>query len=505
MSRVLVLTLLLTFALCDAIPAQSPLKVVDLRCENISNPINIDIRRPRFSWKFSSSEKNKKQSAYEIVVAERFVGNETGGSDALANPAPVWKSGKIVSDTNVNIPYAGSALKPFTRYYWNVVAYDEDGAASSSEIAFFETAMLEADDWQAKWIGDGRENPAHDSLYFRDDPMPLLRKTFDARKGIKKARLYIAGLGYHEAFVNGKKVLQSKAVDGLFHWDIGDHEALDPRADALSASSFYYHHAKLAARFAGILGHDSDSVKFARLSENIKNAIVRKYHIPNTGRFDNATQAAQIFALWYGFTPERELSLKVLRDEFARHNGHLSTGIFSTRMMFDLMRSENLNDIAYALATADGLTGWKHMLDNGATTLWETWKYPEKYPSQNHPMFGSISEWFFRSLLGINAGAPGFKHIILKPQPAGDLTWARGSYNSVQGLIKSDWNIGEGSFSWTISIPANSTADVYIPSSEKASVVIDGAKAEDLKFEHGYAIARLGSGNYSIVSDYDKR
>src|SRR5690606_13371695 len=107
---------------------------------------------------------------------------------------------------------------------------------------------------------------------------------------------------------------------------------------AFSAAAFYYHHAKLAAKFAGILDKKDDSLKYARLTENIKRLIIRKYHVPGTGRFDNATQAAQIFALWYGLSPEPENTLKVLMDEFARHKWHVSTGIFGTKMMFDILR-----------------------------------------------------------------------------------------------------------------------------------------------------------------------
>jgi alpha-L-rhamnosidase len=299
--------------------------------------------------------------------------------------------------------------------------------------------------------------------------------------------------------------LKSKAVDGLFHWDIGDHEALDPRAEAFSAACFYYHHALLAARFAGIVDKPEDSLRFAQLSEDIKRAIVNKYLVPNTGRFDNGTQAAQIFALWYDLTPEKENTLNALMSEIERHNGHLSTGIFSTRMMFDLMRREQMNEVAYSLANAEGFPGWRHMLDNGATTLWETWKYPEKYPSQNHPMFGSVSEWFFTSILGINAGSPGYKKIILKPQPAGDLTWARGSYDSVHGKITSDWNIRDGKFSWTISIPANTSASVYIPVKGDSAILVDGKKADTASIEKGFARVELGSGNYSISSNYTQQ
>ncbi len=309
----------------------------------------------------------------------------------------------------------------------------------------------------------------------------------------------------YEGIVRQMDFLRSKAVDGLFYWDIGDHEALDPKAEAFSASSFYYHHAMLAAKFACILGKKEDSVKYTKLSDAIKRAIVRKYLIPGTGRFDNGTQAAQIFALWYDFSPEKDRTMQVLMDEFARHKGHLSTGIFSTKMMFDVMRTNNRNDVAYSVAGIDGFPGWRHMLDHGATTLWETWEYPEKYPSQNHPMFGSISEWFFRSLLGINPASPGFKKMILKPQPAGDLTWAKGTYESMHGKIKSDWKIAGGQFSWDISIPPNTTALVYVPSAEGKDLKVDGTALRNIKYEDGYAVAEFGSGDYSIVSEYQKQ
>lgn len=309
----------------------------------------------------------------------------------------------------------------------------------------------------------------------------------------------------YNGIVRQMDFLQEKAVEGLFHWDIGDHEALDPKAEAFSASAFYYHHAQLAARFAGLLGREADSIKYARLSGGIKSAMVRKYLVPGTGRFDNGTQAAQIFALWYDLSPEKDKTMQVLMDEFARHGGHLSTGIFATKMMFDVLRENDRNDVAYSVADAEGFPGWRHMLDNGATTLWETWQYPEKYPSQNHPMFGSISEWFFRSLLGINPAAPGFKKIMLKPQPAAGLEWAKGSYRSVYGEIVSDWKMNGQHFSWTITIPPNTTAMVCIPSTEGKSVTINGKVVQDIRYENGYAVTALGSGTYSLVSDYKKQ
>src|SRR5690606_2798333 len=284
---------------------------------------------------------------------------------------------------------------------------------------------------------------------------------------------------FYPAFRKQMGFLESKAVQGLFHWDIGDHEALDPRAEAFSAAAFYYHHAELAAKFAGILDKADDSLKYDRLSQNIKRLIIRKYLIPGTGRFDNATQAAQIFALWYDLSPEPENTRKVLMDEFARHEWHVSSGIFGTKMMFDVLRELDLNDVAYRVANQRDFPGWGHMLERGATTLWETWSYPEKYPSQNHPMFGSISEWFYRSLLGINPAAPGFARILIKPQPAGDLTWARGSYKSVRGEIKSEWSRNGLSFELKVAVPGNTTAEIWVPASEAQSVSDGNSAATD--------------------------
>jgi alpha-L-rhamnosidase len=294
--------------------------------------------------------------------------------------------------------------------------------------------------------------------------------------------------------------LKSQAKNNLFYWDISDHEALDPKPEALSASVFYYHHVRLGAEFAGILGKKEDSVKYARLHQQIKRRIIEQFYIPNTGRFDNATQSAQIFALWYDLAPEKEKTLEVLMDELERHKNHLSTGIFTTQMFFDVMRIADKNDIAYQVASQKTFPGWGYMLENGATTLWESWEFPETGPSRNHPMFGSIDEWFYRSLLGINAAAPGFEKIIIKPQPAGDLAWAKGSYESVRGVISSDWKRDGNRFTLNVSIPPNTTAEVWLQSKENNPVLESGVAVKNVHYQNGYAILTVGSGDYSFVS-----
>lgn len=311
---------------------------------------------------------------------------------------------------------------------------------------------------------------------------------------------------YYPSVTKQITFLESKAIDGLFHWDISDHVAIDPKPEAFSASAFYYHHVKLAAEFAGILGKHEDSVKYGKLGSEIKKRIVEKYMVPNTGRFDNGTQSAQLFALWYDLSPQKDKTLKVLMDEFERHNWHVSSGIFGVMMMFDVLRINSKAEVAYTIANQKEYPGWGFMLDKGATTLWESWEYPDNAPSQNHPMFGSIDEWFYRSLLGINPAAPGFKKIIIKPQPSGDLTWAKGSYSSVSGKIVSDWKIENKKFRLNVSIPVNTRAEVWILNDGKSVVTENGKPVSTrdelkiLKFAHGYVVVELGSGDYSFES-----
>ena len=174
---------------------------------------------------------------------------------------------------------------------------------------------------------------------------------------------------HYAAFQKQMEFLKAHAVQGLFHWDISDHEALDPRPEALSASAFYFHHAKLAATFAGILDKKEDSIRYAKLSQQIKSNIASKYLIPNTGRFDNATQSAQLFALGYDLSPEPDKTFEVLMEEFERHRFHVSSGIFGLKMMFDYLRQHDQNEVAYRIANQRDFPGWGYMLS----------KVPQRY------------------------------------------------------------------------------------------------------------------------------
>jgi alpha-L-rhamnosidase len=172
-----------------ALVTVAQLKVQQLRTENLVNPVGIDVLQPRFSWQLLSSKRNTMQSAYEITVTENNA-NKT-----------VWKTGKIASDSSVQVSYKGAPLKSGTKYNWKVRVWDNSNKASAwSDAAFFQTALLSQADWKANWIAPGYKE---DSIM---RPSPLFRKEFDATKKIKSATAYITAHGLYEAQINGKRV-----------------------------------------------------------------------------------------------------------------------------------------------------------------------------------------------------------------------------------------------------------------------------------------------------------
>ncbi|MFA5650520.1 MAG: alpha-L-rhamnosidase C-terminal domain-containing protein, partial [Proteiniphilum sp.] len=301
------------------------------------------------------------------------------------------------------------------------------------------------------------------------------------------------------------------AHDDLYFAGLSDHEALDDRPIALTSSLFYYHHVKLFAEFAGILNEKEAEKEYTRKSESIRQKIIQHF-FNKDGQVDNATQTAQVFALWYQIIQDnkaRDNLINKLEESFAKQGWHISTGIFGTKMLFDVLRDLEKEEWAYEIANQPTFPGWGHMLGQGATTLWETWAYSDNMYSQNHPMFGSINEWFYRSILGINAVDPGFKKIMIKPQVPEGLSWASGHYNSIQGRIGSTWKIDEDRFYLDVEIPANTVAEIWLPKNKGTIVYESGLKINDSKrilnkrVETNYIVAQVGSGKYNFQVSHE--
>ena len=312
---------------------------------------------------------------------------------------------------------------------------------------------------------------------------------------------------YYPALRKQVEFLRANAKDHIIDRCINDHESLEERIPALFATAHYYHHVILLSEFAGLTGRTNDAKIYQQLAKDIKTAFIEKF--VKSGEAGNHTQASQAFALYYDLLPDgdKAAAFDILLREIAQREGHIAAGIFGVPLILDALTKNNRNDIAYAMVNKRTFPGWGHMLQSGATTVWETWKYSDNVYSHNHPMFGSVGEWFYQALLGINPAAPGFKRFVVKPQPAGNLTWAKGSFESIQGTIASSWKIDNGKFLFDVTIPVNTTAEIWIPSNGTSVITESGAPAMEalgLKYkcnEKSYAIFEAGSGKYQFVSE----
>jgi alpha-L-rhamnosidase len=263
-------------------------------------------------------------------------------------------------------------------------------------------------------------------------------------------------------------LLRSCAQDGILDNGISDHESLVPKPRALTGTAFYYFNVTLFSNIARALGKEADAAEAQALAGTIKAAFNHKFLRPGTGRYDTATQACQAFAFYMGLVPpeEKDRAREVLvRDILDAKQGHLSTGIFGTKFMLQALADLGRADVAFTMVNQRTFPGWGHMLEGGATTLWEHWEFSDNTFSHNHPMFGSVSEWFYRVLGGINPApdAVGFDKIIIRPQPVGDLKWVKSSYNSAHGKIVSEWSREPGKFRLRIRVPVGAEATVLLP------------------------------------------
>jgi alpha-L-rhamnosidase len=187
------------------------------------------------------------------------------------------------------------------------------------------------------------------------------------------------------------------------------------------------------------------------------------------------------------------------------NKGHLSNGLVGIQWLMRCLNDYGRPDLAYTVATQKTYPGWGYMIANGATTIWELWNgntADPKMNSQNHVMMlGDLLIWYYENLAGIKSAAPAFEHIQMKPELITGLDRVNASYHSIYGDIKSSYIKTPAQFKWNITIPANTTATVYIPADKRDEVNELLAGQKELKFikmENKRAVYELGSGEYSF-------
>ena len=282
-----------------------------------------------------------------------------------------------------------------------------------------------------------------------------------------------------------------------------DHEALEKEDSPPMVTAFYAESARMLGRLAEILGKEKDAAEYRRLTGEIRDACNAKFLAPGTGVFASGVQGAQAFALYLDMLPrnERPAALERLRREVTER--HLTTGIFGTRYMLDALSREGHAEVVNQMVNRREFPGWGHMLEQGATTLWEHWKFSDDTYSHNHPMFGSVSQWFFNWLGGIEPDieAVGFDRFTFQPQFAEGIEWARTTHRSIRGPITCDWKRESGGVTLDLLVPVNTTARLILPAgslTENGQPATGSKGVELLADSRGRSTFRLASGRYSF-------
>lgn len=318
--------------------------------------------------------------------------------------------------------------------------------------------------------------------------------------------------------------------DNEFLWNTGFHFGdwlgLDAKEGSyvgatpkdLIATCFYAYSTGLFVRTAQVLGYKEDARKYGELYESIVAAFNREF-VTGSGRLAAHTQTAHVLPLMFGLVdgPVRERLARTLADDVQEQNGHLTTGFVGTPYLCHVLSENGYHEMAVKLVQQEDYPSWLYSIRQGATTIWEHWDgikpdgtfWSKDMNSFNHYAYGSIGDWLYRVVAGLDLdeSQPGYKRILFRPRPDSGMAYARASYESGYGVIRSGWRIDEsGSVIYEFELPPNTTAEARIPHGQLAGVLVNNKRAEQAegvlsaREYEACAVLELGSGTYRIVA-----
>ncbi len=280
-------------------------------------------------------------------------------------------------------------------------------------------------------------------------------------------------------------------------------------------TTYFYYDLRLMARYATLLGKSDDARRYTELAEKLKTAFNLKYLKTGPGYYDNGSQTSCVLPLAFDMVPAGErarifnhLVAKITNET----KGHVGTGLIGGQWLMRTLSDNGRPDLAYTIATRNTYPSWGYMIEKGATTIWELWNGDTADPamnSGNHVMLvGDLIIWCYEYLAGIKPDPeqPGFKHILMRPAPVGDLQAVQATHRSPYGLIASDWKLDGGRFIWNVTVPANTTATVCVPTTDAERVRESGKPARQaagvqfLRAEDGRAVFEVGAGSYRFTA-----
>ena len=262
--------------------------------------------------------------------------------------------------------------------------------------------------------------------------------------------------------------LTTRAKNGIVTIGLGDWcPAKTKTPAALTSTAYYFVDAGIVASVAKRLGKLDDAAKYEALAAEIKRAFNREFS-------DLNTQTAMSCALYQKLCEPEKIPAVVrdLASAVAAADNHLDCGILGTKYLLHALTDNGHAELAYKVATQSTPPSWGAWIKDGATTLRESWANWAGGDSYNHVMFGDISAWMFSALAGIrpDPAAPGFKHIVIKPEIVGDLTWVKAHHDTPYGRVTSSWHRDGKNLTLDVIIPPNTTSTIFLPGKEGVAV-----------------------------------
>jgi hypothetical protein len=322
---------------------------------------------------------------------------------------------------------------------------------------------------------------------------------------------------YYPAMQGYLDYLGTRADNHIVAYGLGDWFDIGPKrpgyaqltANGVTATAIYCYNATIMQQIASILGKSGDEARYRELVGNIKKAFNKTFYDSATGKIERNSQTANAIALYVGLVPDerRAAILQNLIDDIRGRGNALTAGDVGYRYVLRALEDGGRSDVIFDMNSRYDVPGYGWQLAHGATALTESWQ-AYGYVSNNHFMLGHLMEWLYGGLGGIRQqeNSVAFRETVIDPQIVGDVRNATTSYESPYGTIRCKWTKTGDNFSMEVSIPANSTAEIYLPVTDARRVTTYGlplSASDDVTVigvVQGKLRVKVGSGNYQFLS-----
>lgn len=474
-----------------------------LRCEYQTNPVGIDVARPRLSWQLASERRGVQQTSYRILVADSL-------ATLNQNIGNLWDSKRVTTHAAHLRQYRGLPLSSQQRVYWKVIVWDEkDRRSAWSEPAFWEMGLLEPAERPSGWVTPDFakhfecSQPLINQLWQAAVPHLYQETAFGGNAVVVRPWMLYQQYGDKRVLAENYGAMQRwvaylhEQAGEAFIWS-GDKDFEDWLAMAggdgngryaltdtdLIATAYYAHSAGLLAKIARVLKREEEAQVYEQLATAVAQAFCAEFVTAN-GRIAANTPTGCVLPLMFDLLPEEqrpEAARRLVANIRSRDN-HLATGFLGTPYLCHVLTRFGYVDVAYDLLLS------------------------EKLPAANHAAYGAIGDWLVSTVAGLQLDEPrpGYKHTLIYPRFGGDLTFAQAELETVNGRLAAHWQITDEAFTLRVTIPANTTATIILPL-PSAHELLEGERPireapgiKNVQIIEGSTLIDVGSGSYEFM------